>query len=152
MITIRPAVRSDARAIGRLAAEFHDYLRSLGDSTTFKFGPTEYLQDGFGEKAAFDGLVAEVDGIVTGYTLYHDGYETDQGRRVIHIIDLYVQEASRRLGIGRALMRHLTEVGRQRGAKVMIWSVYEPNGLAVCFYEQLGAKYIGELRWMSLHI
>ena len=32
---------------------------------------------GFGEKAAFSGLAAEVDGTVVAYALYHDGYETE---------------------------------------------------------------------------
>jgi len=45
---IRSATANDARVIGQLAAEFHAYLRSIGDQTAFSFGTTEYLRDGFG--------------------------------------------------------------------------------------------------------
>src|ERR671937_136814 len=109
-VAIRAATMSDAEAIGRLAAEFQDYLRSLGDRTEFDFGASHYVRDGFGEDPAFAGLVAESGDAVVGYLLYHDGYE----------IDLYVQAAWRRQGIGESLMRRAAEVGRARGAQLML--------------------------------
>jgi ribosomal protein S18 acetylase RimI-like enzyme len=151
-VAIRAATMSDAEAIGRLAAEFQDYLRSLGDRTEFDFGASHYMRDGFGEDPAFAGLVAESGDAVVGYLLYHDGYETDHGRRVVHVIDLYVQAAWRRQGIGESLMRRAAEVGRARGAQLMLWSVYKPNALAMRFYEALGAKYIEDLHFMALNL
>ncbi len=151
-IDIRTATASDSPAIGALASEFHTYLRSLGDPTEFRFGADAYLRDGFGPKPAFDGLVAEAFGIIVGYALFHDGYETDRGRRVIHLIDLYVQESRRRQGIGNALLRRVADVGQGRGAEILNWSVYKPNELAARFYEKLGARYITGLHWMVLDI
>ena len=148
---IRPATASDADAIGALASEFQAYLRDLGDRTDFSWGAKEFLRDGFGEPAAFAGVVAEVDGQVVGYALYHDGYETDRGRRLVHLIDLYVQAASRRQGVGRALMQRIADLGRERGADVVFWSVYTPNALASAFYERLGARQTGtDLVWMVI--
>ena len=149
---IRPARESDADAIGTLAAEFQAYLRDLGDRTEFAWGAREYLRDGFGDRAAFAGVVAELDGQVVGYALYHDGYETDRGRRLVHLIDLYVQEGARRRGVGRALMDQVAELGRARGAEIILWSVYKPNALAAVFYERLGARYTSDLVWMALDI
>jgi GNAT superfamily N-acetyltransferase len=150
---VRAATESDAEAVGALAAEFQRYLRGLGDLTNFAFGATEFLRDGFGDRAAFAGVIAEVDGQVVGYALYHDGYETDRGRRLVHLIDLYVQEASRRRGIGRALMSRVAQLGRARGAGIMFWSVYKPNTLAGAFYERLGARYTAaDLLWMALDL
>ena len=74
-----------------------------------------------------------------GYALYHHGYDTDHGRRVLHLIDLYVQETWRRQGIGEALVRRVAEAGRAHTAQVMFWSVYKPNTTATSFYERLGA-------------
>jgi ribosomal protein S18 acetylase RimI-like enzyme len=149
---IRPATKADAEVIGSLAADFQAYLRRLGDRTDFTWGAKEFLRDGFGERAAFGGVVAEVNGQVVGYALYHDGYETDRGRRLVHLIDLYVQEGSRRRGVGRALMERVAELGRARGAEIVFWSVYKPNVLAAAFYERLGARYASDLLWMSLDI
>ena len=149
---IRTATESDAQAIAALAAELQACLRGLGDRTNFAFGAAELLRDGFGDRPAFAGVVAELDGHVVGYALYHDGYETDRGRRLVHLIDLYVQEGARRRGVGRTLMGRVAELGRERGAEIMLWSVYKPNALASAFYERLGAKYTSDLIWMALDI
>ena len=152
-LTIRPPTKADAEAIGALAAEFQAYLRGLGDRTDFAWGAKEFLRDGFGDRAAFAGVVAELDGHVVGYALYHDGYETDRGRRLVHLIDLYVHEASRRRGVGQALMTRVAELGRERGAEIVWWSVYRPNARAAAFYERLGARYTAsDLCWMALDI
>jgi ribosomal protein S18 acetylase RimI-like enzyme len=100
---IRRATAADAHAIGALAKEFQAYLRALGDRTQFEFTAETYLRDGFGPHPAF--LVAELDGEVIGYLLYHFGYDTDRAMRLLHVIDLYVQASKRRRGIGEALMR-----------------------------------------------
>ena len=135
-----------------LALEFQKYLRGLGDPTNFNFGADTYLRDGFGPRPAFQGLVAEASNTVVGYALFHDGYDTDRGRRVIHLIDLYVQETQRRQGIGKALVRRVVEIGQDRGAEILFWSVYKPNEPAARFYERLGARYITGLDWMVLDI
>lgn len=146
---IRTATPADAGAIGALAQEFQEYLRALGDRTHFEFTAETYLRDGFGPNAAFSGLVAECDGQVIGYLLYHFGYDTDRAMRVLHVIDLYVQGSQRRRGVGEALMRRAAEICREVGGRELIWSVFAPNTLAFQFYEHLGAKRIKALEWMS---
>jgi GNAT superfamily N-acetyltransferase len=149
---IRHCEPADAKAVGALALEFQSYLRSLGDQTEFAWGAAEFLRDGFGDHPAFEGLVAEVDSGIVGYLLYDFGYDTDRGQRLLYVIDLYVAEACRRQGIGRALMDRAVQMGRARGAELLLWPVYEPNKLAVRFYEKLGARPIEGLRFMSLVI
>ena len=151
-ITVRNSESRDAEAIGRLAGEFHAYLRSLGDMAEFDFGAAAYLRDGFGDDPAFAGLVAELDSVVIGYLLYHFGYDTDHGQRLVHVIDIYVTEQFQRHGTGEALMQQVAEIGRSRRAELLIWSVYRPNVIAKDFYEKLGAKYLNGLDFMSLSI
>lgn len=151
-MVIRESTPRDAEAIGNMVVEFQAYLWSLGDKTEFHFGASKYLRDGFGDNPAFEGLVADTESGVSGYLLYHFGYDTDRGQRLVHIIDLYVREAFRHRGIASALMERVSEVGRSRGADAMFWSVYEPNTIALRFYETLGATYVNGLRFMSLAI
>src|SRR5882724_2272892 len=99
-LKIRPALAEDAQAVGNLAQQFANYLRSLGDTTDFNLSAERYLRDGFGSRAAFAGLVAEVHGKVIGYLLYHFGYDSDAAARTLHIVDLYVDSATRRQGAG----------------------------------------------------
>jgi len=40
------------------------------------------------DRATFVGVVAELEGQVVGDAPYHDGYETDRGRRLVPLIDL----------------------------------------------------------------
>jgi ribosomal protein S18 acetylase RimI-like enzyme len=147
-LTIRPATPADAKSIGQLMAQSANYLRALGDTTDFKFTAETYLRDGFGPNPAFSGLVAEIDGEIVGHLLYHFGYDTDRAMRLLHIIDLMVREDRRGQGLGKRLMRQAAELGRASGVSELVWAVYKPNGLAVEFYERLGAEYISDLYFM----
>ncbi|MBI4641261.1 MAG: GNAT family N-acetyltransferase [Candidatus Tectomicrobia bacterium] len=147
-VVIRNATAADAPTIGVLAKEFQEYLRALGDRTKFEFTAETYLRDGFGPNSAFSGLVAELDGEVIGYLLYHFGYDTDRAMRLMYVIDLYVQASKRRRGVGEALMRAAAKICRQVGGRELIWSVFSANTLAFQFYDRLGAKRIRDLEFM----
>lgn len=151
-IEIRHSTADDADAIGSLAAEFQSYLHALGDETDFDWDAAKYLADGFGENPAFEGLVAEVDSRVVGYALYHSGYDTERGQRLIYLIDLFVSQPFRRAGIGDKLMQCLSDVGRSRRAEYIVWSVLKGNSLAIRFYERLGARHANGLHFMLLPI
>lgn len=146
---IRPATPQDADAIARLYSQFVDYLRSLGDSTDFRFSAAIYLREGFGPNPAFAGIVAEVADQVVGYLLYHWGYDTDRAIRVLHVIDLFVDPGARGQGIGKALMHRAAQLCRDAGGSELFWAVYKPNNLAADFYQRLGAHYVEDLDYMA---
>ena len=152
LIQIRAATPEDAERVGELAREFANYLREQGDHSEFRFDAVAYRRDGFGPGAAFAGLIAESDGRVVGYLLYHPGYDTDGAQRLLHVVDLYVEKPSRGRGVGRELMRAAAEVGRHQGASAMMWSVYSRNHQAKRFYEQLGGRPTRDLDFMYLEI
>jgi GNAT superfamily N-acetyltransferase len=135
-LIIRPALGSDAQSIGNLARQFASYLRELGDLTDFKLTASAYLRDGFGTTSAFAGLVAEDQGKVIGYLLYHFGYDSDR--------------AARNQGVGKALMARAASIARESSAEEMIWSVYQPNTIAATFFEKLGAQRITDVFFMKL--
>jgi ribosomal protein S18 acetylase RimI-like enzyme len=149
-LIVRPATAADAEAVGKLARQFAGYLRDLGDTTDFKLSAEAYLRDGFGPKPAFAGLVAEFDGNVIGYLLYHFGYDSDRAARNLHIVDLYVGFAGRKRGAGRALMTAAARIAYEEGAQELVWAVYHANDLAAAFYERLGAQRITDLFFMKL--
>lgn len=150
-ILIRRALPADAPAIGKLARQFAGYLRTLGDTTEFKLTAETCLRDGFGHEPAFEGLVAESDGQVISYLLYHMGYDSDLAHRTLHVADLYVDADSRRQGVGKALMAKAAAIARERGAGEMIWSVFAANDMAAAFYEGLGARRITDVYFMKLN-
>jgi ribosomal protein S18 acetylase RimI-like enzyme len=154
-LSIRECAPRDADAIGRLAHEFQSFLRTLGDSTAFRWGANEYRRDGFGAERAFEGFVAELDSRLVGFALYHPGYDSAKGERFIYLIDLYVTSSARRSGVGEKLMRRLADEARSRGAESVVWSVAKSNDPAIRFYEAMGAehlKHLDEQRFMQLTV
>jgi GNAT superfamily N-acetyltransferase len=147
---VRPALAEDAAAIGELIREFGAYLRALGDEAELKFDERVYLRDGFGAHPAFSGLVAEHDGEIVGYLLYHPGYDADYATRTLHVVDLYVRESWRGRGVGRLLMNEAVQICLSLGGGQLFWAVYAPNKAAIRFYERLGARFTQNMLFMRL--
>lgn len=113
---VRHAHREDVRSIAQLSAELAEVLRRVGNPVGAALGAAEIAEKGFGHTPAFTVLVAEVEGAVVGYLLYHPAYDPDLGGRVVTVVDLYVTDRFRKRGIGRALMDAALDHSRQVGA------------------------------------
>ena len=87
-----------------------------------------------------------------GYLLYQMNYDADAAARSLFILDLAVDEAARRQGVGRALMDAAADLCRTLGGSELVWAVYNKNQLAFDFYLSLGAKPLTELTWMHLAV
>ena len=107
--------------------------------------------------AGFPVLVAERDGAVVGYATYgpfrpHDGYRFTVENSV------YVAEAARGGGIGRALMAALVERARIAGLHVMVAGIEAENAASIRLHAALGFVEAGRLsqvgtkfgRWLDL--
>src|SRR5262249_58999022 len=104
--------------------------------------------DGLGPSPGFRGLIAEEGGEPQGYLLYHPGYDSDLARRFLMVCDLFVREAGRRRGAGRALMQAAMADCRAMGGCGLLWSVFKPNRTALAFYRSLGAEVVDQLDFM----
>ena len=92
---------------------------------------------------AFQG--AEAVGIATWYWTY----KTFGARRGLFVEDLYVHEAWRGHGLGRALLAHLAARAAKAGG-FLEWQVLDWNAQAIRFYESLGAKPLGQ--WLNYRL
>ena len=154
--TIRRAVESDAEEISLMARELFDYLRSLDEEPeAFEqapFPPQTILRHGFGKRPWFHGLIAEHDGKLVGYLLYHFGYWAEDALPSLHVADLFVREAARGRKIGFALMAEAARIIRQQGGKRVLWTVWSRNRAAVDFYRSLRARFTDDeplMTWTS---
>lgn len=148
-VLVRRASEGDAEAVGILSGEFVAYLAALGNPSPRAITAGQYLRDGFGERPAFAGLVAEDAGAVVGYALYHEGFDIDSGGRILILTDLFVSARARGQGVGRALMEATREECRRLEARALVWAVHFRNGAARRFYEDLGATVVDDLVLMS---
>lgn len=133
-VTIRPARPDDAHAVAALA-----HALSLHDNEpTGNFTPEAMRQ------AVFDNprvrvLVAEIDGKVVGYVMFHDSYDTANAARGLYLNDIIVEESVRGEGVARRLMAAVMREAKKQG-DVFVWWVAKPTNVrALAFYKKLGA-------------
>ena len=97
------------------------------------------------ERQLFDLGVAEVlfaleDGQEVGFALFFHNFSTFLGRAGLYLEDLYVLPEHRGKGYGKALLRQLARIARQRGYGRMEWWCLDWNRPSIDFYLSLGAE------------
>lgn len=85
-------------------------------------------------------LAAMKGGEVVGALAAYDLRKFEQARSEIFIYDLSVSEAHRREGIATALIERTREIGKARGAWVVIIQSEADNAAAVRLYSKLGKR------------
>jgi GNAT superfamily N-acetyltransferase len=146
---IRPAKPADVTAIVALIRELADYERLQDEVEASPESLGEHL---FGETPWCSALVACEGGAgdIIGYALFYPCYSSFKTRPSLFLEDLYVTPAARGRGHGKALLRAVAAVARERGAARMDWNVLDWNQPAIDFYEGLGAKVLGDWRLCRL--
>jgi len=135
-VLVRAATAKDAPDVVRLAQSL-----SIADGgRPSRLSEENYRRDGFGENPAFSALVAELDGRIVGYALYFSGYDTDRATRGVYLSDLYVDQAWRRRGVGRSLMRATASACKDLGGEWMFWSILKRNKNARKFYKTMAPE------------
>ena len=94
----------------------------------------------FGEPRRAEVLLAFDAGAPVGFALFFHNYSTFLGRVGLYLEDLFVRPAARGRGYGKALLRRLATIARERGCGRMEWAVLDWNEPAIRFYQKLGAE------------
>lgn len=137
MLNIRPATAADADTIASLVRELADYEKLLHEA---RATPEDFLRELTAENPVIRVLIAEWDGQPAGFALYFFNFSTFVGRAGLYLEDLFVRPALRSHGIGRALLRALARIARDRDCGRMEWAVLDWNEPALNFYRSLGAR------------
>jgi len=134
----------DAAAVAEMAREL---AVAVGDAEP-KLSASDLVRDGLGQERWFECMVAEVDGKLVGYVLMCKGFEAHTGKRRLWLGDLHVRAATRRNGIGTALMRAVAR--HALGCEAVVWDLWHMNALGGAFYRKLRAEEITDLAIMRL--
>ena len=134
-ITVRRATVDDVELLVTLIEELNAHQ---GDETGHVTAQA-VRRDGFGAKPEFAALLAELDGEAAGYALYHPNWSTEAGVRGLFLYDLFVRDAARGHGVGRALMRAFAAAAKAEGRSFLWWTSKPWNRGAADFYAGLGA-------------
>ena len=104
----------------------------------------------FGPEVVARALVARIYGEPAGYAVFYRTFSTFVGRPGIFLDDLFVRPRFRKLGIGRALLSRVAEIGAELGGGRFEWITLRWNENAFRFYRSIGAKVMDE--WALLRM
>jgi len=135
-VNVRTAGCSDVRLILAFIRELAAYEKLAREVVATEEALAATL---FGPQPRAEVLIAEVDGVATGFALYFHNYSTFLGRPGIFLEDLFVRPEARGRGAGRALLARLAAIAEKRGCGRLEWAVLDWNESAIGFYRTLGA-------------
>ncbi|CAG4976804.1 unnamed protein product [Parnassius apollo] len=142
-VVIREAKKEDMVEVDKMIQELAVFENLTGDA---RLSASDLIRDGFEcRPGAFGCKVAEVDGQLTGYALYHRTYSTCTGHGLM-LEDLYVRERMRRQGIGERLFNAVAKQALEQGCARLELHVLDWNP-ARSFYEARGAVDMTAARW-----
>ena len=150
-ISIRSAVRADLPLIGQLIRDLAEYEK-LAHEVRFDaevLGEKLFGANG-GHGPYAEVVIGELDGAAQGFALFFHNFSTFEGKPGIYLEDLYVREAARGSGLGKALLAHLAALAVERDCARLEWSVLDWNEPAIGFYRLLGARAKDEWTGMRL--
>lgn len=146
MLTIRAAVVNDVPLLLSFFRELADYERQPNEVVVKE---ETLIKDGFGPQPKFRALIAEWEGQAIGYALLFAFYSSWKGPGIF-LEDLFVREAFRGRGIGRALLSEVARIARKEGSYAIRWEVLGWNESAIKFYESLGGEFFDDWRQVLL--
>lgn len=146
-LVIRPARDDDRDALIEMFHGLNVYEEAfVGNRRMDREGAIASLA--FAERKVADTggrkLVAEIDGRVVGHLFLtwekHGACVRDEVKGYGYVSELFVREAHRGRGIGRALLLEAERLTRERGVGHMMLGVLTGNAVAERAYERFGFK------------
>jgi GNAT superfamily N-acetyltransferase len=145
MLSIRAATVNDVALLKDFIYELAEYEREQGQVVITE---ADLVRDGFGPQPKFRALIAEWDRRAAGYALFFGFYSTWEGRPGLFLEDLFVRQAFRGKGIGKALLANVAGIARRENCYGVRWEVLDWNQPAIDFYKRLGATFLDQ--WKSV--
>ena len=133
--TFRYAKRTDAALILRFIRELADYEHMLDEVVAEVATLEEWIFD----KQKAEVLFVLENGVEVGFALFFHNFSTFLGRAGIYLEDLFVVPEHRGKGYGKALLKKLAAIAKERGCGRLEWSCLNWNKPSIDFYLSLGA-------------
>ncbi len=136
-IVIRAMEETDAPGVAAMVRRLAAHISS--PDLTRTTAETLVLH-GFRDDPAFETLVAERAQELIGYCLMTRTYSTWRAAAGVFVVDLYVDNAIRRQGLGKRLLAAAADWGAVRGCRFLKLDVDPDNDTARVFYTGLGFR------------
>ena len=133
---IRFATREDAGKILAFIKELAAYEKMENEVVATEALLCEWIFD----KQKAEVIFAVEDGVEVGFALFFHNFSTFLGRAGIYLEDLYVKPEYRGRGFGKALIKRLAAIAKERGCGRLEWWCLDWNRPSIDFYLSLGAQ------------
>lgn len=134
---IRKATSSDNEIILTFITELAEY-ENLADQVVATVDDINKTLFSLNPKAEV--LILEADGTPAGFALFFHNYSTFLCKYGIYIEDIYVRDTYRGQGYGKALLKHICVLAKERDCGRVEWWCLDWNKPSIDFYLQLGAE------------
>jgi diamine N-acetyltransferase len=148
-VTFRLAGPDDVETISHLVHQLAIYEK---EPDAVNVSSTNYLVDGCSasEEPLFYCILADVpnedEGVVTcGMGVFFFGHVLEEGR-FLYLEDLFIEEAYRGMGGGKAIMERLALISLALDCCKFTWAALDWNTPALNFYQKIGATLKDELK------
>lgn len=132
---IRQAQRCDVPLILQFIQELAAYEK-MSDEVV---ADVETLETWIFDKEKAEVLFAFEGDEAVGFALYFHNFSTFLGRSGIYLEDLFVRPAFRGKGYGKAMLKKLAAIAKERGCGRLEWCCLDWNRPSIDFYLSLGA-------------
>lgn len=105
----------------------------------------------FGPRPSAEAIFAEWEGEPVGFALFFATFSTFRGQPGLYLEDIFVREAHRNQGIGKALLATVARIAVERGCGRVEWAVLDWNTPSIGFYRSLGAEPMDDWTVQRLH-
>lgn len=136
-MTIRKAVKSDAKAIISLINELAEYEKL---ANCVNINEQIFCKHLFEKELAHALVACDEMGQIVGYAIYFYSFSTFIGRAGIYLEDIYIKPEFRGRGIGLDIIKTLAKICEKDGFGRLEWECLDWNEASIKFYESLGAK------------
>lgn len=134
MLRVRPCEEADHPALAGLMAQMQAHYKvPCPSDDDIRFGLAN-------RPAGTELLVAELDGAIVGFAAFSAIYPGPGLRPGFFLKEIYVAQAARGLGTGKALLAELARLALERGLGRIDWTAARDDERLLRFYESLGAK------------
>ena len=132
----RMAKREDTALILQFILELAEYEKMRSEVVADEATLEEWIFD----RQKAEVLFVLADGKEVGFALFFHNFSTFLGRAGIYLEDLYVKPEYRGKGYGKAILKRLAAIAKERGCGRLEWWCLDWNQPSIDFYLSLGAQ------------
>jgi GNAT superfamily N-acetyltransferase len=136
-MTVRAVRRGDYAQWRPLWDGYNAFYGRSGETALDESVTAQTWERFFDAGTAMHASVAEIDGRIVGivHFLYHRS--TSRLADVCYLQDLFTDESCRGRGVGRALIRHVFDAAKEKGACRVYWQTQAGNAAGRALYDKM---------------